>query len=82
MNSYPLILDDSRKANEKTLGDFIYNFSGGRSKGRGSTTGSQQEFTWNNILISTGEASLTAYAEQKVEWSHVLSLLRGFHLKM
>ncbi|MGE7954643.1 DUF927 domain-containing protein [Lysinibacillus xylanilyticus] len=65
LNSFPLILDDSRKANEKTLGDFIYNFSGGRSKGRGSTTGSQQEFTWNNILISTGEASLTAYAEQK-----------------
>lgn len=65
LNSFALILDDSRKANEKTLGDFIYNFSGGRSKGRGSTTGSQQEFTWNNILISTGEASLTAYAEQK-----------------
>lgn len=65
LNSYPLILDDSRKANEKTVGDFIYNFSGGRSKGRGSTTGSQQEFTWNNILISTGEASLTTYAEQK-----------------
>ncbi|MFJ7954027.1 DUF927 domain-containing protein [Lysinibacillus sp. NPDC096418] len=65
LNSFPLILDDSRKANEKTLGDFIYNFSGGRSKGRGSTTGSQQEFTWNNILISTGEASLTTYAEQK-----------------
>ncbi|MGN4127236.1 DUF927 domain-containing protein [Lysinibacillus sphaericus] len=65
LNSFPLILDDSRKANEKTLGDFIYNFSGGRSKGRGSITGSQQEFTWNNILISTGEASLTTYAEQK-----------------
>ena len=65
LNSFPLILDDSRKANEKTVGDFIYNFSGGRSKGRGSTTGSQQEFTWNIILISTGEASLTTYAEQK-----------------
>ena len=64
LNSFPLILDDSRKVNEKALKDFVYNFSGGRSKGRGSLTGSQQEFTWQNILISTGEASLNAYAEQ------------------
>lgn len=64
LNSFPLILDDSRKGNEKSLKDFVYNFSGGRSKGRGSLTGSQQEFTWQNILISTGEASLNAYAEQ------------------
>lgn len=65
LNSFPLLLDDSRKiTDERRIKDFIYNFSGGRSKGRGSTSGSQQEYTWNNILISTGEASLNAYAEQ------------------
>lgn len=64
LNSFPLLLDDSRKADARQLQAFVYNFSGGRSKGRGSVSGSQREFTWNNILISTGESALTEYAEQ------------------
>ena len=64
LNSFPLMLDDSVKADEKQLKAFIYNFSGGRSKGRGSVTGSQVEFTWNNLMLSTGETSLTDYAMQ------------------
>lgn len=63
LNSFPLILDDSRKAQEKKLQEFVYQYSGGRSKGRGSISGSQREFTWNNILLSTGESALTEYAE-------------------
>ncbi|MBG9691374.1 hypothetical protein ABD91_10870 [Lysinibacillus sphaericus] len=62
LNSFPLILDDSRKADSRQLQSFVYNFSGGRSRGRGSITGSQMESTWNNILLSTGEASLNEYA--------------------
>ena len=64
LNSFPLLLDDTRKANEKDLQAFVYNFSGGRSKGRGSIGGSQQEFTWNNLMLSTGEDSLNSYAER------------------
>lgn len=64
LNSFPLLLDDSRKADERQLQAFVYNFSGGRSKGRGSISGSQQEFTWNNALLSTGESALTEYAEK------------------
>ena len=63
LNSFPLILDDTRKADEKQLQSFVYNFSGGRSKGRGSINGSQRELTWGNLLLSTGEASLSTYAE-------------------
>lgn len=63
LNSFPLLMDDTRKAEEKLLQQIIYQFSGGRSKGRGSVTGSQKEYTWNNILISTGEVSLTEYAK-------------------
>lgn len=63
LNSFPLMLDDTRKANPKELQAFVYNFSGGRSKGRGSVEGSQAELTWNNLLLSTGEDSLNAYAE-------------------
>lgn len=64
LNSFPLMLDDTMKADERQLKSFVYNFSGGRSKGRGSITGTQTEFTWNNLLLSTGETSLTEYAMQ------------------
>lgn len=62
LNSFPLYLDDTRKADERILQSIVYQFSGGRSKGRGSLKGSQTEATWNNILISTGEVSLADYA--------------------
>jgi uncharacterized protein (DUF927 family) len=65
LNSFPLILDDTRKANEWVLNDVIYHFSGGRGKGRGSVKGSQREMTWNNILISNGEIPLNDYARDK-----------------
>ncbi len=63
LNSFPLLMDDTRKADERILKDIIYQFSGGRSKGRGSIKGSQREITWNNILLSTGEVSLNEYAK-------------------
>jgi len=64
LNNFPLMLDDSRKADARQLQAFVYNFSSGRAKGRGSLTGSQYEKTWSSILLSTGEASLVDYAEQ------------------
>lgn len=64
LNSFPLYMDDTRKADERILQSIVYQFSGGRSKGRGSLKGSQLETTWNNILISTGEVSLTDYASK------------------
>lgn len=63
LNSFPLFMDDTRKAKKYTLSSIVYQFSGGRSKGRGSVTGSQREYTWQNILLSTGEVSLNDYAE-------------------
>lgn len=64
LNSFPAFYDDSMKAQEYQLQQIVYNYSGGRSKGRGSTKGSQMEYTWNNLLISTGENSLVEYAKQ------------------
>lgn len=64
LNSFPLYLDDTRKADERIIQSVVYQFSGGRSKGRGSLKGSQREMTWNNILISTGELSLADYASK------------------
>ncbi|MBE1557005.1 DUF927 domain-containing protein [Sporosarcina limicola] len=62
LNSFPIIADDSQKGDPRQLKDFIYNFSGGRSKGRGSLTGTQTEYTWNNIMLSNGESSLLDFA--------------------
>ncbi|WP_238942645.1 DUF927 domain-containing protein [Planococcus beigongshangi] len=64
LNSFPAFYDDSMKAQEYQLQQIVYNYSGGRSKGRGSIKGSQMEYTWNNLLISTGENSLVEYARQ------------------
>lgn len=64
LNSFPLYMDDTRKADEKTLQSIVYQFSGGRAKGRGSLVGGQSESTWRNILISTGEVSLSDFAER------------------
>lgn len=33
LNSFPLLMDDTKKADERVLKQVIYNFSGGRSKG-------------------------------------------------
>jgi putative DNA primase/helicase len=63
-NDFPLYMDDTRKADEKLLQSIVYQFSGGKAKGRGSLTGQQDETTWNNILISTGEISLADFAEK------------------
>jgi len=64
LNSFPLFMDDTRKVDVRILESIIYQFSGGRSKGRGSLEGSRKELTWNNILISTGEVPLTEYAKK------------------
>ena len=62
LNNFPLFLDDTRKADEKILQSVIYQFSGGRAKGRGDLIGGQEESTWNNILISSGEVSLSEFS--------------------
>ena len=64
LNSFPLYMDDTRKADERVIQSIVYQFSGGRSKGRGSIRGSQKEFTWNNILLSTGEVAITEFAKK------------------
>ncbi|EIQ4141114.1 DUF927 domain-containing protein [Staphylococcus pseudintermedius] len=65
LNSFPLLLDDSRKANPYMLPDVIYQFSGGREKGRGNKSSIEVERTWQNIMISTGETSLADNAKEK-----------------
>ncbi|MDK4164407.1 hypothetical protein O0F77_13025, partial [Staphylococcus pseudintermedius] len=43
----------------------IYQFSGGREKGRGNKSSIEVERTWQNIMISTGETSLADNGKEK-----------------
>ncbi|WP_377802125.1 DUF927 domain-containing protein [Bacillus benzoevorans] len=74
LNSFPLFMDDTRKADERVLKAVVYQFSGGRAKGRGSLRGSQTETTWQNILFSTGEASLSEYAAKHGAAARIISI--------
>lgn len=65
LNSFPLFLDDTRKADKRVLNSIIYNHSGGRDKGRGNITSINSESTWENILISTGETSIADFSGDK-----------------
>ncbi|MCG3401713.1 DUF927 domain-containing protein [Staphylococcus massiliensis] len=65
LNSFPLFLDDTRKADKYVLQQIIYNHSGGRDKGRGNITSINIEKTWENILISTGETSIVDFGKSK-----------------
>lgn len=59
LNAFPLIKDDTRKANYKDLPQIIYQFSGGQSKGRANKDrGIDFLEPWHNILLSTGEVSI------------------------
>lgn len=61
LNNLPLLLDDTRKASPYVLKDAVYQFSGGKSKGRGNVNGIDEEITYKNIMLSTGEIALTEY---------------------
>lgn len=61
LNNLPLLLDDTRKASPYVLKDAVYQFSGGKSKGRGNINGIDEEISYKNIMLSTGEIALTEY---------------------
>lgn len=65
LNSFPSMYDDTRKAKPYLLSDVVYQFSGGKSKGRGNVQSVDVVKTWNNILLSTGETSIVEYGNEK-----------------
>ena len=67
LNSFPLIKDDTRKAdNPFRIPNIVYQFSGGQSKGRGNSDRSIDYLEpWNNIMLSSGEVSIPDIAPDK-----------------
>lgn len=65
-NSFPLLKDDTRNTFPKFVSDVVYNFSGGKTKSRSNTNRTLDKIqTWNNILLSTGEVSISDMAGEK-----------------
>ncbi|QQT23332.1 DUF927 domain-containing protein [Staphylococcus equorum] len=67
LNSFPLIKDDTRKAdNPFRIPSIVYQFSGGQSKGRGNSDRSIDYLEpWNNIMLSSGEVAIPDIAPDK-----------------
>ncbi len=65
LNSFPSLYDDTRKAKPYLLSDVVYQFSGGKSKGRGNVQSVDIVKNWKNILLSTGETSIVEYGNEK-----------------
>ncbi|MEH7452299.1 DUF927 domain-containing protein [Gottfriedia acidiceleris] len=75
LNSLPLFLDDTKKANNvKEIQNIIYQFSNGRGKMRGQLKGSQIDETWHNIMLSSGEAPITKFSNSGGVAGRVLPL--------
>ena len=66
LNSFPMFKDDTRNTNPKFVTNATYNFSSGESKSRSNinlTLNAKKE--WRNIMLSTGEASISNMADEK-----------------
>ncbi|MEK5199621.1 DUF927 domain-containing protein [Staphylococcus sp. FSL H8-0121] len=66
LNSFPMFKDDTRNTNPKFVANATYNFSSGESKSRSNinlTLNAKKE--WRNIMLSTGEASISNMADEK-----------------
>lgn len=75
LNAFPLIMDDTRKANYKDLPQIFYQFSGGKSKGRATKErGIDYSEDWKTILLSTGEVSTPDISEKGGVAGRVITL--------
>ncbi|MCE4975606.1 hypothetical protein BUZ46_01595 [Staphylococcus hominis] len=75
-NSFPLMKDDTRKAqNLSKIPTIVYQFSGGQSKGRGNSSRSIDYLEpWHNIMLSTGEVSIPDISEKGGVAGRVITL--------
>lgn len=66
LNSFPMFKDDTRNTHPKFVANATYNFSSGESKSRSNinlTLNAKKE--WRNIMLSTGEVSISNMADEK-----------------
>lgn len=78
IHSLPVFLDDSRRAPKpEVITQMCYDLTGGKGKGRGNPTSVDVQRSWNLVTISTGEQSLTSFADQPGMRARIITL-RGY----
>jgi hypothetical protein len=61
LSDLPMILDETKRANPKTVGSKIYMIVSGQGRGRGSKSGLRETQSWRTTMISSGEAAAITY---------------------
>lgn len=73
----PCCLDDTNDVptvQRDMIPRMLYQFAGGKGRGRGKPDGTRRTETWRSPLLSTGEAALTSYSQDAGTRARVLVL--------
>jgi len=75
LDGVPLLLDDTQRArNRQTVAQVLYDIPSGRSRGRGTVTGTAESLTSRTVLISTGETPILDASQQSGTRARVLEI--------
>lgn len=79
LNNLPLILDELQSKSLRkgeSLSDYVYKFTNGVSKGRGTKNGGVQQSTnWCSCAITTGEQRITSFDDKGGELARIVDIL-------
>lgn len=75
LNSYPLILDDTKAIEDESLiQPIIYQFVNNAGKLRGSLKGGQHVATWRSIMVTSGENGILEYTNSHGSAARVIPI--------
>lgn len=75
LQSLPVMLDDTKRGNPRTIGAVLYDIPAGQERLRGSVKGGlQTQRRWRTCLLSTGEAPITTFNASGGAMARVLCL--------
>jgi putative DNA primase/helicase len=76
-DNLPLILDETKLARPWDIAGLLYEFSSGKSKGRGSPWGFRRRGAWSSVMLTTGEQKITSFTQDGGTVARVIPLV-GF----
>jgi hypothetical protein len=75
MNHLPLVVDDTKRANDRRLiSQMLYDVASGRGRGRGSKEGLARNEAFRTVMLASGEAQITSFSEEGGTRARVLEL--------
>ncbi|MGA2619866.1 MAG: DUF927 domain-containing protein [Thermoguttaceae bacterium] len=75
MNHLPLVVDDTKRANDRSLiAQMIYDVASGRGRARGSKEGLARNEAFRTVMLTSGEAQITSFSQEGGTRARVLEL--------